>query len=475
MLFKYKALSIAILGVALTACGGSGTDGSSAPAPKALSGIVVDPYISGATVYCGDTTSTVKTQTDTNGKFTFAEGCDKVLTITGGTDTGTGLAFTGKLQYPATTLANVVISPLSTIAVMTGMSITDLGTKLGLDLTKDPMLDKNLLQAVVSAHQLISQLQATLVATGITPAAAEAGIATALKTALTSATTTIDLTKVSNLPIQKLLQDAATAAGKPINDADAAKLKLAIQDNVQKVNDAIAALPAGSVNLASFKENVADVIKDAEKSVPKLVNTNYVGLTGISFGSNASYTAAQILAASATNPLTAASPLDEFKIALNQVGLAATDAKLAIAYEISASSSTPAKAIQFVFDKVNFTYDAEGRIASFKLPADTKYDYEVIGGSTAVKGNNTNIREDSFTVANGAVNFSINNLLSRISNINPAFKADDYRPAANQTIMFTVALDKTVAVNGVDGAQYTITANGQTFVGKGIQAVVKAQ
>ena len=466
MSFQYKALTIALLGLALTACGGN--ENKNPPASKALSGVVVDPYISGATVFCGDTTSTVKTTTNSTGQFTFAAGCDKPLTVTGGTDTGTGLPFTGTLQYPASTLANVVVTPISTIAVLTGTDLNALGTKLGLDLTKDPMSDKKLLQATVSAQQLIVQLQNTLVATGATAADAQKGIAAALKTALASATS-LDLTSIPTATIQKLLTDAATTAGKTITAEDAAKLVLSVKDNIQKVSDAIAALPAGAVTADSFKANVADVVKDAEQSKPQVV-TNALSLTNVAFG-NASFTAAQILAANAASPLAVTTALDPINVFVTQpTNITTVDGtKLAVSYEINNT-----KSINFIFDKVSTTY-VNGKIASFKLPANTDYSYEVIGGATAVKGKSTNVNEDSFTVANGAVGFSLDNLLKRVSTTNNAFKVDGYKPVAKDAVTFTVALNGDVAVNGVTAAQYTIAANGASFAGKGIQAVTKVQ
>lgn len=482
MSFQYKALTIALLGFALTACGGSHRseyENKNPPASKALSGVVVDPYISGATVFCGESTSTVKTTTNSAGQFTFDAGCDKALTVTGGTDTGTGLPFTGTLQYPTSTLANVVITPISTIAVLTGTDLNALGTKLGLDLTKDPMTDKALLQATVSAQQLIVQLQNTLVTTGATPADAQKGIAAALKTALNAlpANTTLDLTSIPTATIQTLVTNAATTAGKPITAEDAAKLALAVKDNVQKVSDAIAALPAGAITPDTFKANVADVVKDAAASTPKVVASNFLGLTGITFGSNAATTAAAILAANAANPLIVTAPLDQFKVALTQTGTAAAN-KLAVSYVVASTVNGVAttKEINFVFDQVSFTFGTDGKVTSFKLPANSKYDYEITGGTTAAKGNSTNAKEDTFTVENGAVEFSITNLLDRAAKISGnAFKVADYKPAAGNTVTFTVASNGAVGVNGVDAAQYTVTANGASFAGHGIQAVAKVQ
>lgn len=465
MSFQYKALTIALLGLALTACGGN--ENKNPPASKALSGVVVDPYISGATVFCGDTTSTVKTTTNSTGQFTFAAGCDKALTVTGGTDTGTGAEFKGTLQYPASTLANVVITPISTIAVLTGTDLNALGTKLGLDLTKDPMTDKALLQATVSTQQLLTQLQNTLGATGATSVDVQKGIVAALKTVLAS-TTPLDLTKPASLPIQKALQDAATAAGKTIPPEDAAKLALAIQDNVQKVSDAVGTL-TGPITPDTFKANVADVVKDAEQSKPQVV-TNALSLTNVAFG-NASFSADKVLAANAANPLAVTAPLDQINVSVTQPTTVTTvnGTKLAVSYEINST-----KSINFIFDNVSTTY-VDGKITSFKLPKDATYNYEVIGGATAVKGKSTNVNEDSFTVANGAVGFSLDNLLKRVSTTNNAFKVDGYKPVAKDAVTFTVALSGDVAVNGVNAAQYTIAANSTSFAGKGIQAVTKVQ
>ena len=86
----------------------------------------------------------------------------------------------------------------------------------------------------------------------------------------------------------------------------------------------------------------------------------------------------------------------------------------------------------------------------------------------------------------GGVSLSLDNLLNRISTINPAFKKADYTPVSGDTITFTVALAPTSETNtirlgtgsGADAqatAGYAVTANNVTLNGTGSQAVVKVQ
>ncbi len=124
----FLATSVAAL---LTACGGGGggsSDSSGTPfAPKTISGTAVDFYLKNATVKFDDCNG-LTTTTDENGEFSFettANCNNSAITITGGTDIGTGLPFTGTLKIKKTDLQNLsnndlVASPLTSLEYYLG-------------------------------------------------------------------------------------------------------------------------------------------------------------------------------------------------------------------------------------------------------------------------------------------------------------------------------------------------------------------
>lgn len=235
---------------ALVACGGGGDD---SPPPSqqpsvTVKGKAVDFYLSGSTVTfldCDNKTAT----TNATGDFTFPAGCTKsALKVTGGTDIGTNLPFTGVLQAPSVEYkegVTPVISPLTTLVAQLGAEqAAALATKLGLggkDLaTLDPMQDAAVLQAAVVVQQLIDQVAKTLtgLATGgtLTEEAAAAAAAKAVASAVASASGTADLTSSA------LITNVVSTA---VQNAQSG-LPTSLQSNIAAVAANVAAL-AGPV------------------------------------------------------------------------------------------------------------------------------------------------------------------------------------------------------------------------------------
>ncbi|MDR9778874.1 hypothetical protein RJJ65_40725, partial [Rhizobium hidalgonense] len=107
----------------------------------------IDFYLSGATVTfdgCGGATRL----TNATGGFNFPENCfQSNVTVTGGTDIGTGLPFTGVLRALAIPGASeIIVSPITTIISYTDAGIANtakFAAQLGLEdknfLLIDPM------------------------------------------------------------------------------------------------------------------------------------------------------------------------------------------------------------------------------------------------------------------------------------------------------------------------------------------------
>lgn len=126
---KYTFLATTITTL-LTACAGSdgSNNNSTTPfAPKSISGTAVDFYLKNATVKFDDCNG-LTTTTDAQGKFSFKTTADcnnSAITITGGTDIGTALPFTGTLKIKKTDLQNIsnndfVASPLTSLEYYLG-------------------------------------------------------------------------------------------------------------------------------------------------------------------------------------------------------------------------------------------------------------------------------------------------------------------------------------------------------------------
>lgn len=138
--FKKRAL---VLGVsasaiaALVACGGGGGSESGASlSPSQVQGKAVDFYLSQANVVFTDCNNQTTT-TDNEGNFTIPSNCAKsAITVSGGTDIGTGLPFTGVLQAPAADLTQggtALVSPMTTLLAQVGTGQSSvLASKLGL-------------------------------------------------------------------------------------------------------------------------------------------------------------------------------------------------------------------------------------------------------------------------------------------------------------------------------------------------------
>ena len=118
-----KIFKISVLGATmatLAACGGGG--GGSAPTytSQTVNGVAVDFYLKDATVSFSNS-KCAHLKTDAQGNFSFktTEACQNSdMTITGGTDIGTGLAFTGSLKLKTTDFnsANkIAVTPLTTL------------------------------------------------------------------------------------------------------------------------------------------------------------------------------------------------------------------------------------------------------------------------------------------------------------------------------------------------------------------------
>lgn len=181
-----KTLKISVLSAAmatLAACGGGGGGGSSTPtySSKTVNGVAVDFYLADATItFSNPNCAPIKT--DKNGHFELktTEACqESEMIITGGTDTGTGLPFTGRLQLKKTDFnqaTKVAVTPLTTLenhlsdaekkdqlaTILANLGIADAGAQ-NLS-TFDPMADGSAQTAAAAfaLQQLVNKIEDNL-------------------------------------------------------------------------------------------------------------------------------------------------------------------------------------------------------------------------------------------------------------------------------------------------------------------------
>ncbi|CAG2135741.1 hypothetical protein [Cupriavidus numazuensis] len=279
----------------LAACGGGGGDSSSSSTPSAttsINGKAVDFYLSGATVSfldCKDSAGkALTTTTNSTGDFTFPANCTKsALSVSGGTDIGTGLPFNGVMQAPAVEYRSGItpmISPLTTLVAQLGADqAAALATKLGLGgkdlLNADPLTDADVLKAAVVVQQLVEQISKTLqgVATGaggtLSADAAAAAAAKAVAGVINSASGTVSLTSTAT-----------------VTDA--------IKASVKNAQSSLPSTLQGSIDTVA-----ANVAALATPLVSKQVSDVSTALGTIKLGGNATATVSALKGSGALNAL----------------------------------------------------------------------------------------------------------------------------------------------------------------------------
>lgn len=260
-------------------------DNTVAAVYPAVSGTVIDGYISGATVFAdtdGDglqDADEVSTTTDANGNFTLAAGASGLIVASGGTDILTGKAFQGVLTAP---VGSNTVTPLTTLvqsAVESGKTLaeakTSIAQSLGIDAsvditTYDPIaaLATNANDTAALAVQKVAQQVAAIISQATN--AIDAGDATQTSTQIASEVakqltqtlltsesgTVVDLTQAST--ISTIVSQAATSVG---------------VTSVAEKADQIAAVTAASNDQISQTTNLTDLVKAAIVSQSDAVDT----------------------------------------------------------------------------------------------------------------------------------------------------------------------------------------------------------
>jgi len=229
---RLPQLTILTSVLALAACGGSGGSGGA----KSLGGIAVDGYLQGATVFLDlNRNNTLdagepSTTTDASGRYTLdystvTGGITGLpVVITGGIDSDTGFAFTGKLSAPADTATSAqVVTPLTTLVdalIAQGLASNATAAKqmvasaLGLtvdQLATDPVAaianNPGIYTTTVALQRAILMLASANARPGESVHETQERVIRALATAISSQTSAIDIGQLlASLNLQNTTQ-----------------------------------------------------------------------------------------------------------------------------------------------------------------------------------------------------------------------------------------------------------------------------
>lgn len=272
--FKKKKLSMLVLAAiaaSLAACGGGGGGSGPLAAANTLTGVAVDGYIQGATVFLDINRNGLadagepSTTTDLNGRYAldYSSVTGSVsglpVVVTGGVDSDTGFAFAGKLSAPVESVSQAqVVTPMTTLVdalVAQGLA-ADVSTAkqkvasaLGLtvdQLAADPVAaianNPGIYTTAVTLQRSIQMLASANARTGESSHESQERVVRALATAIRSQTSAVDVSQlVATLPLQSsaAAQELASALSKSVRTGvnssghDGAKAALKAMDEVR--------------------------------------------------------------------------------------------------------------------------------------------------------------------------------------------------------------------------------------------------
>ncbi|OTG95874.1 hypothetical protein B9T24_08905 [Acinetobacter sp. ANC 4654] len=400
---KYTFLATTITTL-LTACAGSdGSNNSSTTpfAPKSISGAAVDFYLKNATVKFDDCNG-LTTTTDLQGQFSFETTADcnnSAITITGGTDIGTGLPFTGTLKIKKTDLQNIsnndlVASPLTSLEYYLGSGdLQVVLNNLGLTTVTaaniksyNPVTDGSAKEMAVifTLQQLATQIEDNFQAINKSDGSvaltqeqatqiAFSTIASALKTQgknLFNSNGELQATALTDI-----LTAAVTMAGTTINDPSV-QIDPNIQGNISgnittvstEINKIAQSGGKGEDLQAALNVALQDPNSPAQAIKESLKTPIYADFTlaGYSLAELKASTAAP-LALSHANLSTALAV--NFK--LNNTKSELTDT-IKLGFKLDGSRGAAKENLDVIIHNIQVTFKQDGTILSAKIPSNTK-------------------------------------------------------------------------------------------------------
>lgn len=268
---KITVLAAACAALFVVACGGGGGGSGSSASSNVITGLAVDGYIQGATVFLDANRNGRKdaeepsTTTDLSGRYTLDLGATAEsvvglpVVVTGGVDSDTGLAFTGRLSASVELVGQgQVITPLTTLvdAMVSNNYAPDIATAkqkvaaaLGLtvsQLTTDPVAaiasNPGIYAQSVTLQRSIQLLAAANARSNESSHETQERVVKALANAIRAQSTPVDLSQlVASLPLQNAAaaQQLASALDRSVRSGlesyghEGAKVALKAMDEVR--------------------------------------------------------------------------------------------------------------------------------------------------------------------------------------------------------------------------------------------------
>lgn len=179
--FRWRWLPAAwLIGIGLTACGGSGGDGQQADG-SVTRGVLVDDRVVDAVVFCdrnGDGTlddGEPSTRTDTSGAFVFSPACPAPLASVAGTGYDLTLLKAPKARWRAPA-GSTVLSPFTTLWMTSGLDLADFQALLarlglpGVDPRRfDPTVDEDRAGTAAALNKIVHDVVEIAEAAGADP------------------------------------------------------------------------------------------------------------------------------------------------------------------------------------------------------------------------------------------------------------------------------------------------------------------
>ena len=268
---KFSLLAVAASATLLAACGGGGGSSGVASIANTLTGVAVDGYLQGATVFLDMNRNGIvdpgepSTTTDLSGRYTLDySGISSAVTglpvvVMGGVDSDTGFAFTGKLAAPVDSAGQAqVVTPLTTMVdsmVAQGLALDvatakqKVASALGLtvdQLSTDPVAaianNPGIYTTAVALQRSIQMLASANAVSGESSHESQERVIRALATAIRSQTSAVDVSQlVASVPLSSstAAQQLANAIANSVRTGfdstghDGAKAALRAMDEVR--------------------------------------------------------------------------------------------------------------------------------------------------------------------------------------------------------------------------------------------------
>ena len=457
---KISALSAAML--TLAACGGGGGGGSSTPAytSQTVTGVAVDFYLKDATItFKNPNCAAVKTNDAGQFSFKTSQACqNSAMTITGGTDTGTGLPFTGRLQLKATDFnqANqLAVTPLTTLEkhlidagqqdqlakILENLGITDEGAK---DLsTFNPVTDgsAHTAAAAFALQQLVNKIEDHLENFKVNGSA----VLSADQAAQIAFLAVIDIVKEQPLftqgavsfdesTLDLVLDQAFAEAEKALQAKDPdATIPVSLINDIAADSTKLANLLDGLVKQGGNAEQLLNELKKPENQAvleetlkepaPEIITQPIYGNFSI-----ADYSVVDLIDSSQAAPIALdVKDIDrvlEFNFGITNTTKALED-NFRLGFSIQAHAGDRTETLDVILDEVKVTFDKTGRIATASisegtlLTVDSSIKFPVPGQNASVSYIQTESPR-TFSVSNNRT-ISLSQLLQSDSRLESAY------------------------------------------------------